>query len=98
MAAWFLSGLFPRKVVSMSAVAEMLRLPENTAAHFSAFLNHAPVGLAVCDSRGQITTINGAFETLVGIQQRTTLYLLTELMASQDNGRTEQLISELFAG
>ena len=78
----------------MSAVAEMLQSSEEM--QFSSLLKHAPVGLALCQSPGNVTSRNSAFEELLGPPPNQIPRALPEMI--QDGGGSRKLISELFNG
>ncbi len=82
----------------MSAVAEVLRSSEQPQQQFSFLLDHAPVGLALCDRQGAITAGNQAFEELLGISSSQMQRPLAELMQLPDAGDIQRLISDLFSG
>jgi two-component system, cell cycle sensor histidine kinase and response regulator CckA len=78
----------------MSAVAEILQSSEEM--HFSSLLKHAPVGLALCQSPGNVTSRNSAFDDLLGMPSSQIPCALPELI--RDGVGSRQLISELFQG
>lgn len=90
----FISELPPRRVVSMSAVAQILRSPEET--QISSFLKHAPVGLALCQSPGDITSTSPAFDELLGAQSNPLPYSLPDLI--HESSEPRRLLTELFHG
>lgn len=77
----------------MSAVAEIAGSPEET--HFLPLLQHAPIGLALCQSPGNIISTNSTFEELLGLQSHQP-YVFPDLIQDGNEGR--QLISDLFQG
>lgn len=77
----------------MSAVAEILQSSEEM--QFSSLLKHAPVGLALCQSPGNVTSRNSAFDELLGMPSPIPC-ALPELI--RDGAGSRQLISELFQG
>lgn len=92
---WFLSELFPHRVVNMSAVAEVLRSPEEM--QFSSFLKYAPIGLALCQNPGHIAFANSMFEDLLG-QSNPISSALSDLIRTQDVSESRKLVAELFDG
>ncbi|HKV77469.1 MAG TPA: ATP-binding protein, partial [Candidatus Sulfotelmatobacter sp.] len=90
----FLSEQFPRRVVIMSAVAEILQSPEEMQS--SSLLKHAPVGFALCQRPGNVTSRNPAFDDLLGMPSSQIPCALPELI--RDGGGSRQLVSELFQG
>jgi len=78
----------------MSALAEMLQSPEKN--QFSEILKHAPAGLALCQSPGNLTSTNSTFEELLGLSSNQIPCALPELI--QDGNRSRRLIAELFQG
>jgi hypothetical protein len=88
----FLSEQFPRRVVIMSAVAELLQSSEEM--QFSSLLKHAPVGFAVCQRAGNVTSRNSFFDELLGMPSSQIPCALPELI--RDGAGSLQLISELF--
>ena len=78
----------------MSAVAEILQSPENN--QLSSILKHAPVGLALCQSPGNVASTNSTFEELLGLSSSQIPCALAELI--QDGNESRRLISELFQG
>jgi signal transduction histidine kinase len=94
-AKWrFGSEQFPRRVVIMSAVAEVLQSQEES--QLPSFLKHAPVGLALCHRSGHVTSANSAFAQLLGLPADRIPCALPELI--QDGKESQRLISELFQG
>ena len=77
----------------MSAVVE-LQSPEKN--QLSSLLKHAPVGLALCQSPGTVTSTNSTFEELLGLSSNQIPCPLAELI--QDGNESRRLISELFQG
>jgi len=92
----FLSELFPRRVVSMSAVAAILHSPEESL--FSSFLKYAAVGLAFCESSGKILSRNSTFEELVESPPHPAPWALSELAPAEGGGDVRALLAELFDG
>lgn len=78
----------------MSAVAEIFQSPDEI--QFSSLLKHAPVGLALCQSPGNVTSMNSAFAELLGTPSSQIPCALPELI--RDGAGSRQLISELFQG
>jgi PAS domain S-box-containing protein len=78
----------------MSAAAEILQSPEQN--QFSSILKHAPVGLALCQSPGNLTSTNSTFEELLGLTSNRVPCFLPELI--QDGDESRRLIAELFQG
>jgi len=78
----------------MSALVEILQSPENN--QLSSILKHAPIGLALCQSPGNVTSTNSTFEELLGLSSNQIPCALPELM--QDGNESRCLISELFQG
>ena len=78
----------------MSAVAEILQSLEEMP--FSPLLKHAPVGLALCQRPGNVTSRNSAFAELLGMPSSQIPCALSELI--RDGAQSRQLISELFQG
>ncbi|MBZ5689698.1 MAG: PAS domain-containing protein [Acidobacteriia bacterium] len=78
----------------MSAVVKILHSSEEE--QFSSLLKHAPVGLALCQSPGNVTSRNSAFEELLGLPSNQIPSALPELI--QDGEACQKLISELFRG
>jgi signal transduction histidine kinase len=78
----------------MSAVAEILQSPERN--QFSSMLKHAPIGLALCQSPGNVTSTNSTFEELLSLSSNQIPCALCELI--QDGNESRRLISELFQG
>ena len=78
----------------MSAVAEIVQSREET--QFSSLLKHAPVGLALCQSPGNITSTNSAFQDLLGLPANQMPCALSDLI--QDGNESRRLISEVFDG
>jgi len=78
----------------MSAAVEILQSPEKK--QLSSFLKHAPVGLALCQSPGNVTSTNSTFEELLGLSSNQIPCPLAELI--QDGNESRRLISELFQG
>ena len=78
----------------MSAVAEILQ--SSAEEQFSSLLKHAPVGLALCQNPGYLTSRNSAFEELLGLPSNQIPSALPELI--QDGEGSQKLISELFHG
>jgi signal transduction histidine kinase len=78
----------------MSAVAEIL--PSREESQLSLLLKHGPVGLALCQSPGNITSANAAFECLLGLTSSPIHRPLAELM--QDTCESRRLIGEVFRG
>jgi len=78
----------------MSAVLEILQSPEKN--QLSSILKHAPVGLALCQSPGTVTSTNSTFEELLGLSSNQIPCPLPELI--QDGNESRRLISELFQG
>ena len=75
----------------MSAVAEVLRSPEETIV--SSFLKNAPVGLAVCQSPGTILSANSGFRELLGLASTEIHCSLSDLMQEPDASRSRKLVS-----
>jgi PAS domain-containing protein len=78
----------------MSAVAEIFQSSDEM--QFSSLLNHAPVGLALCQSPGNVTSTNSAFSELLGMPSSQIPCALPELI--RDGAGSRQLISELLQG
>lgn len=78
----------------MSAVAEILQSSEEM--QFLSLLKYAPVGLALCQSPGNVTSRNSAFEELLGLPSNQIPSALPELI--QDGEGSQKLTSELFHG
>ena len=78
----------------MSAVAEILQSPERN--QFSSILKHAPVGLALCQSPGNVTSTNSTFDELLSLSSNQIPCALSDLI--QDGNESRRLISELFQG
>src|SRR5580765_4153499 len=78
----------------MSAVVEILQSPAEN--QLSSILQHAPVGLALCQSPGNVTSTNSTFEELLGLSSNQIPCALPELI--QDGNESRRLISELFQG
>jgi signal transduction histidine kinase len=78
----------------MSAVAELLQSSEEM--QFSSLLKHAPVGFAVCQRSGNVTSRNSFFDELLGMPSSQIPCALPELI--RDGAGSRQLISELFQG
>jgi PAS domain-containing protein len=78
----------------MSAAAEILQSSEEI--QFSSLLKHAPVGLALCQSAGNVTSRNSAFDELLGVLSSQIPCSLPELI--RDEAGSRQLTSELFQG
>lgn len=76
----------------MSAVAEILQSAEEM--QFSSLLKHAPVGFAVCQRSGNVTSRNSFFDELLGMPSSQIPCALPELI--RDGAGSRQLISELF--
>jgi signal transduction histidine kinase len=76
----------------MSAVAEILQPSEEM--QFSSLLKHAPVGLALCQRPGNVTSKNLVFDELLGMPSSQIPCALPELI--RDGAGSRQLISELF--
>jgi signal transduction histidine kinase len=71
-----------------------LQSPERN--QFSSILKHAPVGLALCQSPGNVTSTNSTFEELLSLSSNQIPCALCELM--QDGDESRRLISEVFQG
>ena len=78
----------------MSAVAEILQPSEEM--QFSSLLKHAPVGLALCQRPGNVTSKNLVFDELLGMPSSQIPCAPPELIP--DGAGSRQLISELFQG
>jgi len=78
----------------MSAVAEILQSSDEM--QFSSLLQHAPVGLALCQRPGNVTSKNSVFDELLGMPSTQIPCTLPELI--RDGAGSRQLISELFQG
>jgi signal transduction histidine kinase len=78
----------------MSAVAEILQSPEKN--QFSSILKHAPIGLALCQFPGNVTSTNSTFKELLGLTSNQVPCALPELI--QDGSQSRRLIAELFQG
>lgn len=65
--------------------------------YLSQIFHHAPFGLAQCDSRGHITTLNPALEELIGDRAGDALSL-ADLIHPQDRAVSERLLRELLEG
>ena len=82
----------------MSAIAEIVRLPDAHNTQLKSLLQHAPVGLALCESPGHITAVNQAFERLSGIGSNHLRNVLSELIHAEEPDEYQRLIAELFSG
>ena len=78
----------------MSAVAEILQSSEETQS--SSLLKHAPVGFALCQRPGNVTSRNAFFDELLGVPSSQIPCALPELI--RDGAGSPELISELFQG
>jgi len=78
----------------MSAVAEILQPSEEMQS--SSLLKHAPVGFALCQRQGNVTSKNSVFDELLGMPSSQIPCALPELI--RDGAGIRQLISELFQG
>ena len=78
----------------MSAVAEILRSPQES--QLSSFLQHAPVGLALCDIPGTITSASPEFEKLLGLKPSAIPYALPDLIEGDCD--CARLLANLFRG
>jgi signal transduction histidine kinase len=78
----------------MSAVAEILQSSDEVQC--SSLLKHAPVGLALCQTPGNVTSRNSVFDELLGMPSSQIPSALPELI--RDGLGSRQLISELFQG
>jgi len=82
----------------MSAVAEVLCLAERSSTDFSSILRHAPVGLAFCQSPGNVIAFNAAFAEVLGLRPHEARRSLAELIPSQNGLDTQRFLTELFRG
>ena len=78
----------------MSAVAEILQSSEERQS--SSLLKHAPVGFALCQRPGNVTSRNSFFDELLGLPSSQIPCALPELI--RDGAGSPELISELFQG
>ncbi len=81
----------------MSAIAEIVRLPEAHNTQLKSLLQHAPIGLALCESPGHITAANQMFEHITGLRPNHRQNHLAELIQTDDPNQNQVLISELFS-
>jgi signal transduction histidine kinase len=80
--------------MSASAVVEILQLSEEMQS--SSLLKHAPVGFALCQPPGNVTSRNSVFNELLRMSSSQIPCALPELI--RDGAGSRQLISELFQG
>lgn len=80
----------------MSAVAEVLQSSDEI--RFSSFLNHAPIGFALCQRPGNITSTNSTFDDLLGLPSHQNPEALADLIQAQGGDESRRLLSELFQG
>jgi two-component system, cell cycle sensor histidine kinase and response regulator CckA len=94
---WFLPGTIPRKVVFMSAAAEIPWTPQDSNAELHPLLVNAPLGLAQCQRAGNITALSPALELMLGGRSRIAGSLnFADLVDPQDRTKAERLLGELF--
>jgi PAS domain S-box-containing protein len=94
---WFRPGTIPRKVLFMSAAAEIPWTPHNSNAELHPLLENAPLGLAQCQRTGNITALSPALEQMLGGRSRIARCLnFTDLVDPHDRAKAERLLGELF--
>jgi signal transduction histidine kinase len=93
----FFSGLYPRKVIGMSAVAEIVQNVDRDE-RFLQLMKDAPVALAVLQKPDRLKAFNPAFERLLDLTSIRKPSLFVDLIPIQNRQEAEDLLSELFQG
>lgn len=83
----------------MSAVAELVRMPEGPNADFNPLFEKAPYGIAICYGEGKIGNCNPALERILQMSGATICSLrLVDLFSTERRYEAQRLISSLQDG
>jgi PAS domain S-box-containing protein len=83
----------------VSAAAEFSWMLPDSETELRSIFDHAPVGLAQCRARGEITLVNPVLEQMFGLDTRLGGALqFGDLLPAQDRAAGERLLREMFDG
>ena len=92
----FFLGQAPRRVISMSAVAEILETAVHRELDLFQMIKDSPVALAIVQRPGKLKAFNTAFDRLLNVGSNRKPMLLTDLVPVQNRKEAEELFSDYF--